>query len=69
MKNLIVIKEQGLQKLLAELAKQDIKLAMRNLTINKNNDSKKLYVKNKMYIPNDKNLQLFLLQQYYNFPM
>lgn len=41
---------------------------MENLTINKNNRNTNLYMKNKMYISNDKSLQLFLLSQHHNLP-
>ena len=45
---------------------QSIKLAMRDLTVKNSGNSKRLYMKRRMYIPNDKNLQLFLLQQHHN---
>ena len=64
-KSLIVGKKQGLQKIPAELAKQTIKFAIENLTVEENKTSKRLYLRNKMYISNDKNLQLFLLQQHH----
>ena len=60
--SIIAAKEQGLPKLSAKSAKQGIKLALRDLTVAIIGNSKRLYVKNRMYVPNDKDLQLFLLQ-------
>ena len=62
MNSIIAAKKQGFQKLSAELTKQNIKLAMGDLVVERNGATKRLYVKSKIYIPNDKNLQLFLLQ-------
>ena len=61
----IAAKQRGQQKLPVELTKQDIKLSMRDLTVSKNKP-KVLYVKEKMYMPENQELQLFLLQQYYD---
>ena len=61
-KKIINAKARGFQKLLTALTKNDIRLSMGDLKIK----SKHLYVKNKMYVPEDKPLQLFLLQQYHN---
>lgn len=52
-----------------EFTKQSIKLAMRDLIVEKSKTNKRLYPKNKMYVPNNKNLQLFLLQQDHNPPI
>lgn len=68
-KNLIAAKKQDLQKIPTELARQGIKLAMKDLTIKKISSNKKLYIRNKMYVPNDQILQLFLLQQHHNSPV
>lgn len=62
MDSIINAKKKGLQKLSPDLAKQNIKLVMGDLTIKKNNSSIRLYMKSRMYILNSKNLQLFLLQ-------
>ena len=66
MNSIIAAKKRSLQNLLAELTKQEIKLAMGNLTVESSGNGKRLYVKHRMYVPNDKNLQLFLLQQHHN---
>ena len=68
-KNIIAAKRAGLRKLPAEIAKQGIKLAMGDLTLEGSGRSTRLYVKSKMYIPDDKNLKLFLLQQHHDPPM
>ena len=66
--SIIAGKQASLQKLAAELIKQGIKLAMRDLTLKDigQGDSTRLYVKDKMYVPNDKKIRLFLLQQHHN---
>ena len=63
--NIIDAKRQGLRKLLAKITKQGIKLAMGDLTLGGSGRSTRLYVKSKMYVPNDQNLKLFLLQQHH----
>ena len=65
MNSLIAAKQHGQQKLSIELTKQGIKLSMKDLSISKN-EPKRLYVKRRIYMPENKKLQLFLLQQYYN---
>ena len=67
-KSLIAAKNQGFQKIPANLAKQGIKLAIGNLMVERSGISKRLYLRRKMYAPNDKNLQLFLLQQHHDPP-
>ena len=66
--SIITAKQAGLQKLPADLAKQGIKLAMRDLTLEGDNHvgGTKLYVKGKMYVPNEEKLRLLLLQQHHN---
>ena len=61
-KEIINVKARGLQKLPTVLNKKDIRLSIRDLKIK----SKQLYVKNRMYVPENKSLQLFLLQQHHN---
>ena len=68
-KDIIAAKRKGLWRLPANFTKQGIKLAMGDLTLEGNKDSTRLYVKNRMYVPNDKNLRLFLLQQHHNPPI
>ena len=70
MNSIIDAKPKSLRKLLAELTKQDIKLHIEDFTLENSNykSGTKLYVKNKMYIPNDKSLKLFLLKQHHNPP-
>ena len=68
MNSIIAAKKQGLWKLLAELTKQNIRLAIKNLTVESSGNGKRLHMKRKMYVPNDKNLQLFLLQHYHTPP-
>ena len=62
--NIIDAKRQSLRKLPADFIKQGIKLAIGDLTLNDSGcgGSIRLYVKSKMYIPDNENLQLFLLQ-------
>ena len=67
-KGLIAAREQGLRKIPPELAKQGIKLAMGDLTVEGSGTSKRLYLRSRMYVPNNENLQLFLLQQHHNPP-
>ena len=68
-KSIIAAKQAGLRKLPAKIAKQGIKLAMEDLTLEGSGRSMKLYVKSKMYVLDDKNLKLFLLQQHHDPPM
>ena len=64
-KSIIKAKQKDLQKLLADLTKQSIKLAIGDLTLRGSGRSTRLYVKSKIYVPNDQNLKLFLLQQHH----
>ena len=68
--SIIAAKQAGFRKLLAELTNQGIKLAMRDLTLKNNGrgGSTRLYVKGKMYVPDDEKLRLFLLQQHHDPP-
>ena len=67
--SIIAAKQAGLWKLPANLTtKQGIKLAIENFTLEGSRRSTRLYVKEKMYTPNHKNLWLFLLQQHHNLP-
>ena len=67
---IIAAKRAGLRKLPANLTtKQSIKLAMEDLTIKGNRSRTRLYVKRRMYIPNEKNLQLFLLKKHHDPPI
>ena len=67
--SIIAAKQADFQKLSANLtAKQGIKLAMKNFTLGGTGRNTRLYVKDKMYAPNDNNLRLFLLQQHHNPP-
>ena len=68
--SIITAKQEGLQKLPAKLIKQGIKLAIRDLTLRNSGcgESVRLYVKDRMYMPNDNSLKLFLLQQHHNPP-
>ena len=66
--SIIAAKRAGLRKLPAKITKQGIKLAMGDLTLGGSGRSTRLYVKSKMYVPNDENLKLFLLQQHHNPP-
>ena len=61
-KKIIDAKAHGLQKIPIAPTKKDIILSMRDLKIK----NKQLYVKNRMYISENKLLQLFLLQQHHN---
>ena len=61
-KEIMDTKACSLQKLPTALIKKDIRLSIRGLKIK----SKQLYVKNRMYVPENRPLQLFLLQQYHN---
>ena len=64
--SIIAAKRAGFRKLPADLTtKQGIKLAVGDLTIEGDRSSTRLYVKGKMYVPNDQNLKLFLLQQHH----
>ena len=68
--SIIDAKQQGLRKLPADLTKQGIKLAMGDLTLKNSGrgGSVRLYVKGRMYVPGDKRLKLFLLQQHHDPP-
>ena len=66
MKEIIHAKAHGLRKLPTALTKKSIVLSMRDLKIGKN---RRLYVKNRIYVSENKLLQLFLLQQYHNPPI
>ena len=61
-KKIINTKAHGLQKLLTALTKKSIVLLMRDLKT----ESEQFYMKNGMYIPENKPLQLFLLQQHHD---
>ena len=61
-KKIIDAKACDLQKLPTALIKKSIVLSMRDLKIK----NKQLYVKNRMYIPENTTLQLHLLQQHHN---
>ena len=60
--SIIAAKRASLWKLPAKITKQGIKLAMGDLTLEGSGRSTRLYVKGKMYVLNDENLKLFLLQ-------
>ena len=62
-KEIIDAKACGFWKLLTALTKKGVVLLIRDLKIGKN---RCLYVKNRMYVLENKSLQLFLLQQYHN---
>ena len=66
--SIIDAKRQNLWKLLANLIKQGMKLAMGDITLEDSgcSSSTKLYIKSKIYVPDNKNLQLFLLQKHHN---
>ena len=65
-KEIMDAKARSLQKLPKALIKKDIVLSMGDLKIK----SKRLYVKNRMYVPENEPLQLFLLlQQHHNPPI
>ena len=61
-KEIMDAKARGFRKLPTALTKKDIILSMGDLKI----ESKRLYVKNRIYIPENKALQLHLLQQHHN---
>lgn len=64
-KNLINAKERGLQKLSTALIKKGIVLSIGDLKIK----NRYLYVKNRIYVPENEALQLHLLQQHHNPPI
>ena len=66
--SIIAAKQSGLRKLPADLTKQGIKLAMGDLTLAGSGRSTRLYVRGKMYVPNEEKLRLFLLQQHHDPP-
>ena len=54
---------------LTDLTKQGVKLAIGDLTLNSDpGGSTRLYVKSKIYVPDDEKLRLFLLQQHHDLP-
>ena len=61
-KEIIDTKARGLRKLPKALTKKGIVLSIGDLKI----ESERFYVKNRMYVPENKPLQLFLLQQHYD---
>ena len=63
--SIIDAKRQGLRKLPTKITKQSIKLAMEDLTVGGSGRNTRLYVKSKIYVPDDQNLKLFLLQQHH----
>ena len=70
--SIIAAKRAGLWKLPANLTtEQGIKLAMGDLTLEDTGrgGSTRLYVKGKMYVPDDEKLRLFLLQQHHDPPV
>ena len=66
--SIIAAKQAGFQKLPLNLTKQGIKLAIADLTLENSGrgESVRLYVKDRMYVPSEEKLKLFLLQQHYN---
>ena len=68
--SIIDAKRQGLRKLPADLTKQGIKLSMGDLTLRNRGRGRsvRLYVKSRIYVPNDNSLKLFLLQQHHDPP-
>ena len=69
-KNIIAAKQASFQKLPSDLTKQGIKFAIGDFTLKNNGRGRnvRLYVKDRMYIPSEEKLKLFLLQQHHNFP-
>ena len=63
-KEIMNAKAYSFRKLPKALIKKDIILSMRDLI-----KSKQFYVKNKIYVPENEVLQLYLLQQYHNSPI
>ena len=68
--SIIDAKQQSLRKLPADLIKRGMKLAMGDLTLEGSGrgGSTRLYVKGKMYVPDNESLRLFLLQQHHDPP-
>ena len=64
-KKIMNAKSHGLRKLPTALTKKGIVLSMGDLKIK----NKQLYVKNKMYVPENEALQLHLLQQHHDSPI
>ena len=62
-KKIMDAKTRGLRKLPTALTKNGIVLSMEDLRIGKNGQ---FYVKNKMYVPENEALQLYLLQQHHD---
>ena len=69
--SIIAAKRAGLRKPPADFAKQSIKLAIGDLTLEDDDrvSGTRLYVKGKMYVPNEEKLRLFLLQQHHDLPI
>ena len=59
--SIIDAKRRGLRKLPADLTRQGIKFAIENLTLEDSGRSTRLYVKGRIYVPSEENLQLLLL--------
>lgn len=64
-KEIVNAKKSGLWKLPQALVKKGIALSMGDLKI----ENKRLYIKNRMYVPDNKKLQLYLLQQHHDPPI
>ena len=64
-KEIMDAKARGLQKLPTALTKKGIRLSIRDLKIK----NEQLYMKNRMYVLENKPLQLFLLQQHHDPPI
>ena len=67
--SIITAKQEGLWKLPASLTNQGIKLAMGDLTLQSSGRNTRLYMKNRMYVPDNEELRLFLLQQHHDPPI
>ena len=70
-KSIIAAKREDLWRLPADFTKQGIRFAIENLTLidNGRGESTRLYVKDKMYVPGNEKLRLFLLQQHHDPPI
>ena len=68
--SIIAAKQAGFWKLPAEITKQGIKLDMGDFTLKNSGGggSVRLYIKGRIYVPNDESLKLFLLQQHHEPP-
>ena len=69
MNSIITAKRESLRKLPAGLTNQGIKLAMGDLTLQGSERSTRLYMKGRMYVPDNEELRLFLLQQHHDPPI